>query len=258
MADVDELVEDLRVTQSQLRDVLVALEPDQWDRRTPSPGWTVRHQVRHLAQGEELSLLAATDEARFQAELARLLARLDDVEAATTAPSTESDAALLERWWRAADGTRAAVAAAPVGTRISWATGPMSRASFLTARVMETFAHGHDIGTATQRSAGFGHALEHVAHLGVLTRDFSFTNRGLPAPDTTLRVELFDPDLEFGSPDAADQVRGPTRDFCLLVTQRIHRDDTSLMASGPHAEEWLGIAQCFAGPPTDGPPPGRR
>jgi uncharacterized protein (TIGR03084 family) len=134
----------------------------------------------------------------------------------------------------------------------------MSTSSFATARVMETFAHGHDIGTATQRSAPFGHALPHVAHLGVLTRNVPYAIRGRPIPDTTLRVELVDPDLAFGSEEADDVVRGPARDFCLLVTQRIHRDDTTLMASGPHADEWLRMAQCFAGPPTDGPPPGRR
>jgi uncharacterized protein (TIGR03084 family) len=259
MADLGELVDDLRATQSSLRDLLVALEPAEWDRPTPAAGWSVRHQVRHLAQGEELSRLAATDEPAFQAQLVHMLEHLDEVEATTTAADGESSDALVERWWAAAEAVRSAVLALPDGARVPWAAGPMSRASFLGARVMETFAHGHDIGAATQRSAGFGRALPHVARLGVVTRDFAFANRGLPIPETTLRVELYEPDLTFGSEGADDEVRGQTRDFCLLVTQRIHRDDTGLMASGPHAEEWLRIAQCFAGPPTDGPPPaGRR
>jgi hypothetical protein len=41
-------------------------------------------------------------------------------------------------------------------------------------------------------------------------------------------------------------------DFCLLVTQRVHRADTDLVASGDDAEHWLGIAQAFAGPPGPG------
>ena len=74
-----------------------------------------------------------------------------------------------------------------------------------------------------------------------------------------MRVELIGPNGEvwtWGPEDAADVVRGPALDFCLLVTQRIHRDDTALVAAGPDAPRrgWA-IAQCFAGPPTDGPPP---
>jgi hypothetical protein len=49
-------------------------------------------------------------------------------------------------------------------------------------------------------------------------------------------------------------VTGPALDFCLLVTQRRHRDDLALSASGS-ADEWLDIAQAFAGPPGAGRKP---
>ena len=42
---------------------------------------------------------------------------------------------------------------------------------------------------------------------------------------------------------------GPAFDFCLLVTQRRHRDNLAVTAAGPDAEQWLTIAQAFAGPP---------
>lgn len=41
---------------------------------------------------------------------------------------------------------------------------------------------------------------------------------------------------------------GSAYDFCRLVTQRVHRDDTDLVASGEGASAWLDIAQAFAGP----------
>ncbi len=47
---------------------------------------------------------------------------------------------------------------------------------------------------------------------------------------------------------------GPALDFCLLVTQRRHRDDTEMRAEGDVADRWLDVAQAFAGPPG----PGRR
>ena len=36
------------------------------------------------------------------------------------------------------------------------------------------------------------------------------------------------------------------------MTQRRHRDDLALVAEGADADEWLDIAQAFAGPPGDG------
>ena len=47
---------------------------------------------------------------------------------------------------------------------------------------------------------------------------------------------------------------GPALDFCLLVTQRRHRDDLAVTAEGADAEQWLTIAQAFAGPPGAGRP----
>jgi len=47
-----------------------------------------------------------------------------------------------------------------------------------------------------------------------------------------------------------DRVEGSALDFCLVVTQRRHLDDTKLDVTGDHAREWLQIAQAFAGEPT--------
>jgi len=47
-------------------------------------------------------------------------------------------------------------------------------------------------------------------------------------------------------------VTAPALDFCLLATQRRHRDDLSVRAEGADAEEWLGIIQAFAGLPGKG------
>ena len=43
-------------------------------------------------------------------------------------------------------------------------------------------------------------------------------------------------------------MRGSAYDFCLRVTQRRHRDDLDLVATGPDADQWLDIAQAFADP----------
>ncbi len=255
--DVSQLRADLRDEQASLKALLGTLPRDAWDAPTSSPGWTVRHQVRHLAHGEELGKLAASEPAAFQEELARLVADLGAVADGITAPGAEPVEDLLTRWWTAAEGLRAAEAAGPAGEPIDWITGPMSRASFLTARLMETFAHGRDVADAVGADLPPTARLRHVAHLGVATRGFAFGNRGLPVPEADVRVELRGPDGDtwaFGSEDAPESVRGDALDFCLLVTRRIHRADTDLEATGPGADAWLDIAQCFAGAPSDGPP----
>jgi uncharacterized protein (TIGR03084 family) len=82
----------------------------------------------------------------------------------------------------------------------------------------------------------------------------------MSAPDGEVRVELAAPDgstWEWGSDDAVDRVTGPALDFCLVVTQRRHLADTSVKAEGALAEEWMSIAQAFAGSPGPGRAPGQ-
>jgi hypothetical protein len=50
-------------------------------------------------------------------------------------------------------------------------------------------------------------------------------------------------------------VHGPALDFCLVVTQRRHVDDTALVTVGDIARQWMLNAQAFAGPKGPGRPP---
>ena len=81
-----------------------------------------------------------------------------------------------------------------------------------------------------------------------------------PRTTSSVAFELTAPDGElwtWGPEDAAQRVTGPALDFCLVVTQRRHVADTGLDVNGPAAEEWMGIAQAFAGPPGPGRRPGQ-
>jgi uncharacterized protein (TIGR03084 family) len=136
----------------------------------------------------------------------------------------------------------------------------MSAASSVTARLMETWAHGQDIADALEVTRPATARLRHVAHLGVATMSFSFQAHGQPVPTAPVRVELTAPGEDgttwtWGPPEASDLVRGDALDFCLLVTQRRHRLDTGVRATGPVATAWLEVAQAFAGPPGPGRSP---
>jgi len=50
-------------------------------------------------------------------------------------------------------------------------------------------------------------------------------------------------------------VTGNALDFCLVVTQRLNVADSGLVVTGELAEEWMSVAQAFAGPPGPGRPP---
>jgi uncharacterized protein (TIGR03084 family) len=134
----------------------------------------------------------------------------------------------------------------------------MSAASMATARMMETWAHGLDVADAVKAPHAVSDRIKHVAHLGVRTRDFAYMVRGETAPAEPFRIELTAPSGElwaWGPEDSAESVKGPALDFCLLVTQRCHRDDLALVATGENASHWLDIAQAFAGPPGEGRAP---
>ena len=146
-----------------------------------------------------------------------------------------------------------------------WFGPPMSPTSMVTARFMETWAHAHDVydalvstGSTDERPEPTDR-IKQVAYLGVRTRNYSFSMHEEAPPADEFRVELVAPSGElwaWGPEDAAQSVRGSAYDFCLLVTQRVNRADTDLIAVGDDAEHWLGIAQAFAGPAGPGREPG--
>ena len=83
------------------------------------------------------------------------------------------------------------------------------------------------------------------------TNSSSFGVPRLEPPAEEFRIDLVAPSGEvwsYGPEDAAQTLTGSAYDFCLLVTQRAHRDDLDLVGTGPDVDRWLGIAQAFAGP----------
>jgi uncharacterized protein (TIGR03084 family) len=95
--------------------------------------------------------------------------------------------------------------------------------------------------------------------MGVGALRFCYTNRNMEAPDTPVRVELTGPSGDiwgWGPEDAKEIVKGSAEDFCLVVVQRRHVSDTDLVITGETAQQWMSIAQVFAGPPTEGRKPG--
>ena len=254
--DLQPLLDDVRAEQADLRALVQTAD---LDAPTPAEGWSVRDAVAHLSGTDHEATVAATDPDAFVAGLHEVA---KDIEGFLTGQLLEFRALersqVMERWQERFDRMLAAFVDVPPGTKVPWYGPPMSPASFATARLMEYWAHGQDVADGLGVRRAPTARLRHICHLGVRTRAFAHVNRGLEPPDVPVAVELTSPDggtWSFGDAGAQERVTGPAEDFCLLVTQRRHRDDTALVAVGEHASRWLDVAQCFAGPPGPGRAP---
>lgn len=260
MSDASAVLDDLR-SESEELDLLVAgSSAGRWAGPTPAEGWTVAHQIAHLSWTDEVALLSVTEPDRFGEEVARAMKDPEGFvdRAADEVVAAYPPDALLVRWREGRERLQEALRAAPAGTRFPWYGPPMSIASMATGRLMETWAHGQDIADALGVTRTPTARLRHVARIGVRARDYAFLVRGIPAPGEEFRVELDGVEGEliaYGPEGAAQRVTGPLHDFCLLVTQRAHRDDLAVRAEGADADTWLDIAQAFAGPAGPGRAP---
>ena len=256
---VDALIDDLLAESGMLREVLAGLTAADWARPTPAAGWTITDQVTHLAYFDDAARMSVTEPERFTAEAGQIGTDGADFIDQVAARYRDTPPADVLAWF---DQARArlteAYRKADPSARLPWYGPPMSVASSVTARLMETWAHGQDVLDTVGISRVTTARMRHVADLGIRALRYAYTVNGLPVPADPIRVELTGPDgarWDWGPADAANRVRGTALDFCLLVTQRRHRDDTALEVTGEVARQWMSIAQAFAGPAGPGRPP---
>ncbi|MGU3435679.1 TIGR03084 family metal-binding protein [Actinomycetes bacterium M1A6_2h] len=266
MASLTAILADLRAEVDALDELVSGADSSDWQADTPAAGWTVAHQIAHLHWTDHVAALtaagAAGDEdatAAFDEVIGAAMAAPDTfVDAACEELATEPITTLLGLWRLGRAQILDVLPRVPDGTKIRWFGPPMSPASMATARIMETWAHGQDVADALGVERTPTARLKHVAHIGARTRDFAYAVHGEPAPAEQFRIELTAPDGDlwaWGPEDAPQRVTGLAVDFCLLVTQRVHRDDVDLEATGDDAAHWLTIAQAFAGAPGKGRQP---
>jgi uncharacterized protein (TIGR03084 family) len=260
MPDIPQLIEELRAEHSELDATVASIEPGEWDMPTPAPGWTVRDQISHLTFFDEEATLAASDAEAFNERLMTAAADIDGYMNGCLEKGRGMEPSEVIEWWRGArEAMLAAFAEADPTARVPWYGPPMGLASFITARLMETWAHGQDVIDALGMKREPTERLRHIAFLGVRARRNSYVAHGMEMPAEDVRVELTGPnhDLWAFGESGDNVVRGSAEGFCLVVTQRRHPDDTDIETTGPLAEEWISIAQAFAGPPGEGRKPGQ-
>ena len=229
---MEQVCKDLAGEQQELDAIVANLDEAGWATMTPSEGWDIKEQIRHLAYYENRANLAASDPKAFKQWLEEMLQDPNTMTRHVQTTGKGLTAAETLKWWR--EERR--------------------------ALLVETWAHGQDIVDALGIRRKPTERLRHIAHLGVSTLGWSYSNRKMQVPVTPVRVELTGPSGDiwsWGPEEAKDKVKGPAEDFCLVVVQRRHVADTDLIISGETAQQWMSIAQAYAGPPTEGRKPGK-
>ena len=249
------LVDDLAQEAAALDALLVALTDEQWHARTPAEGWDVRDSVAHIAIGDELAFECVAQrrvpklmqdglEAILEGDIAakafelRMLGR-----------GRQMQPAAVHRWWREGNSALCeALATVEVDTRLPWGPNRMSPASFITARIMETWAHGLDCFDAVGATPVDTDRLRHVLVISVRALPYAFMINGVEAP-SAVRVEVTSPSGELwtaGPDDAETVIRGSASDWCRVAVHRDRRGERErLEGTGPDAADVIKYVQAY-------------
>lgn len=240
-------VDELDAEHDDLEALLGTLGADEWLVDTPAAGWTVRDSMSHLADTEDIARHTSTGGPRA---LALESQRTGNVIQSGVDKGRAMSGDEVREWFGAAAAyNRAALRRVDLGLRVPWGLG-MSWRTFVTARMMEAWAHGLDVRAAVGRPGVDTDRLRHIAWLSSSSLPYAFRVAGVDAPEGhTLRLELEGPSGDvwrLGPDDATDVVRGSAGVWCRRAVQRMSPEEAdAIERDGPLAELAFRNARCF-------------
>jgi uncharacterized protein (TIGR03084 family) len=248
--DFGSLLDALALEQTGLQTELGNLATDDWFRPTPAKGWDVRDTVAHLADIDEIAIDTCTAGPRPLNDFAAQFASPEDTTLWGVLRGRRRSGREVLTWWEdTSSRERDVLAGVDAAMRIPWGIG-MRRPSLVTARLMETWAHGLDVREAVGLPVVDSDRLRHVAWLGYRALPYAFSFAGRERPPGELRVEVTSPSgdeiWEYGPADAPNRITGPAGELCRLYAHRISRDEArGLSAEGDGAVAALEVARAF-------------
>lgn len=248
-----------------LADVLRDQADTVFDRTTLFKSWTINDVIGHLHMFNVAARLTLEDDDKFARFFAPVAERLSKGQSMLDAQYQWLDGlsgrALFHAWEEECATTTELYSKTDPKRRVKWAGPDMGARSAITARQMETWAHGQEIFDCLGLVRKNTDRIRNIAHLGVSTFGWTFVNRKQAVPEPAPHIVLTAPSgalWEWNTPQEDNRVSGSAVEFCQVVTQTRNVADTSLEATGEIAQRWLAIAQCFAGEPNDPPASGTR
>ena len=247
-----------------LYQLLEPLAADEFDQTTQFKGWSINQVLRHLHIWNVAADLSLEDADQFMAFLGELMdiVRTGSLgEAENTWLNGIKDRELLDTWHEFFVQMSDRFRAADPKKRLKWAGPDMSARSSITARLMETWAHGQELYDTLGVVRTNTDRVRNIVVLGVNTFGWTYVNRGLETPAEMPRLKLLSPSgdtWQWGDAATDNSIEGAAVDFCQVVTQVRNIDDTGLEVVGDVAKQWMSFAQCFAGGPEQPPAAGSR
>jgi uncharacterized protein (TIGR03084 family) len=256
--------EDFRIESRALAAVLEPLSEADFFQPTQFKGWTIDDVLGHLHIFNHAAALALESDDAFRAFFAEMTKVMQAggsmIDAQRPWVGDLNGRALFEAWLDTAETVADGFADADPKARLAWAGPSMSARSSITARQMETWAHGHEVFDLLGVERVEADRIKNIVVLGVNTFGWAYTVRGLDVPSAMPFVELTAPSgavWTFGE-ESDDRVVGSAVGFAQAVTQTRHWTDTDVQALGEGARGWMDIAQCFAGGVSPPPAAGSR
>lgn len=256
--------EDFLVECDELYALMEPVPEAAFETATAFKGWTINTILRHLHLwnwGADLSLTDADAFLVFLQSMKDYIATGNLVDFEANALNNLSGRRLLEEWHSLYRELAKTIGVADPARRVMWAGPSMSVRSSITARQMETWAHGQAIYDEFGIVRKNSDRIRNIVVLGVNTYDWSFRVRGLDAPQPRPFVRLTAPSGAmwcYGEDSSDERIEGAAEEFCQIVTQTRNIADVRLSVLGRNATAWMATAQCFAGSPEDQPRPGTR
>lgn len=257
--------EDFRDEVSTLMALLSNLNEADFNIVTQFKGWTIDDVIGHLHMFDVALLMSVKGRAEFEGFFTPVARMLGQGKSMRDAQYPWLDGlrgkALSERWHRTAHELADIFTKLDPKRRLAWAGPDMSARSAITARQMETWAHGHEVFDVLGEARTETDRIANICHLGVNTFGWSFRVNGLDIPPSPPNVHLSLPSGNSTSWHLAskdESISGSAIEFAQVVTQTRNYYDTQLRVVGTTAQKWMEIAQCFAGPPEKPPMTGAR
>jgi len=255
---------DFREESEALYRLLSPLKSEELERKTQFKGWTILDVIGHLHLWNWAADLSLMDPDAFRAFFQKF------AEEAVTLGMRKAElnwleglkiSDLLHTWRQYYLEMSERFAGANPKARVPWAGPDMSVRSSITARLMETWAHGQEVYDLMGVVRSNTDRIKNIVVLGVNTFNWTFTVHAveIPGPMPYLRLKAPSGDIwEWGDSSTDNRIEGLAEEFCQVVTQVRNIGDTRLGVTGETARQWMAIAQCFAGPPEQPPAVGTR
>ena len=256
---------DFKAESDALYALMKDLDDAAFDAPTQFKGWTLNNVLEHLHMWNWAANESYVDEDNFVSWLDGVLKAMAGSGGMRTYEAEwnggKKGQELLAIWHGFYTEMAARFVEVDAKKRLKWAGPDMSARSSISARLMETWAHGQEVFDQLGVVRENTDSIRSIAVLGTNTFGWTYATRGETPPGPMPFVKLTAPsgDLwEFGEPSDDERVEGAAADFCQVVTQVRNIADADLQVKGAVATEWMSKAQCFAGAPETPPAPGTR